>query len=106
MPSDTILKNREISEDKNIMNKFIHQQRYAERQKTRKGHAQVKVWVPEDKREELLSFANSLRKNFTGDEKPADSPAVKALKKIMDMADRVPGLEVISKTARQGINPD
>ena len=44
------------------MTKFIHQKRYADRQKNRKGHTQVKVWVPEDKRDELLDFAKKLRR--------------------------------------------
>ena len=43
------------------MNKFIHQDRYAARQKAKKGHVQVKVWVPEDNRAELIAFAATLR---------------------------------------------
>jgi hypothetical protein len=44
------------------MTKFIHQKRYADRQKNRKGHIQVKVWVPEDTRDDLIAYAENLRK--------------------------------------------
>ena len=43
------------------MTKFIHQKRYAERQKDRRKQVQVKVWVMEEHREELLSHAKKLR---------------------------------------------
>jgi hypothetical protein len=43
------------------MDKFRHQKKYAERQKTKKNQIQVKVWVPEEHRDTLLSFAKKLR---------------------------------------------
>jgi|DEB0MinimDraft_6_1074348.scaffolds.fasta_scaffold187051_2 hypothetical protein len=55
----TIFPQLKITESK--MTKFIHQKRYAERQKDRRKQVQVKVWVMEEHREELLSHAKKLR---------------------------------------------
>tara|TARA_R110002124_G_scaffold75896_3_gene203488 strand:+ start:3009 stop:3236 length:228 start_codon:yes stop_codon:yes gene_type:complete len=57
--SATIFESLKITESK--MTKFIHQKRYAERQKDRRKQVQVKVWVMEEHREELLSHAKKLR---------------------------------------------
>ena len=37
------------------MTNYLHQKRYATRQKDRRGQVQVKVWVPEEHRDELHS---------------------------------------------------
>lgn len=43
------------------MTKFVHQKRYSERQKSRRGQVQVKVWVLEEHRDALLAHAKKMR---------------------------------------------
>ena len=44
-----------------IMTKFLHQDRYAKRQKDRRGQVQVKVWVLAEHRDELMAMAKLFR---------------------------------------------
>jgi len=43
------------------MANYLHQERYAKRQKDRRGQVQVKVWVLEEHRDELKAKAKKLR---------------------------------------------
>ena len=43
------------------MTNYLHQERYATRQKVRRNQVQVKVWVLEEHREALLAHAKLLR---------------------------------------------
>ena len=43
------------------MTNYLHQERYAIRQKDRRKQVQVKVWVLEDNRDDLLDHAKKLR---------------------------------------------
>jgi hypothetical protein len=44
-----------------IMTNYLHQKRYATRQKDRRGQVQVKVWVLEEHRDELMAMAKKFR---------------------------------------------
>lgn len=43
------------------MKRHTHQERYVNRQKSKRGLVQVAVWVPADDRDKLLAVAKHLR---------------------------------------------